>query len=219
QGRSALILALPLLWGCGLILLYAAWLPLPFQHGRYVIPALPALIVAGVIGTGLLLTWARQILLVRAATRALALAAVLLFMVFVIGPGRAAHQLDVDIIQQEMVAAAGYIAENLPPHELLVIHDIGAVGYFAPRPLLDIAGLINPEVVPLIGNPDGLWNLMAARGGRYLLAFADQIPNDDPSDPRLCPIYQSPGDAAIRAGGTKMVLYALAWDRRCPPQP
>jgi hypothetical protein len=219
QGRSAAILTLPLAWGVGLILLYGAWLPLPFQHGRYVIPALPALITVGVIGTALLLTWARRNLLMRAATRALALATVLLFGVFVIGPGRAAHQLDVDIIQQEMVAAAGYIAENVPIDDLLVIHDIGAVGYFAPRPMLDIAGLISPEVVPLIGDPQALWDLMEARDGRYLLAFADQIPNDDPSDPRLCPVYLSPGDAAIRAGGTKMVLYALAWDRRCPAQP
>lgn len=215
--RLAPVYALPILWGIGLILLYSAWLPLPFQHGRYVIPALPALITAGVMGTAMLLSQSRRVMPARAAVRALSLAAALLFAVFVIGPGRTAHQLDVAIIQQEMVSAAGYIRAHVPIDELLVIHDIGAVGYFAPRPMLDIAGLVSPEVVPLIGNAEGLWALMESRGGRYLLAFADQVPNDDPADPRLCPIYWSPGDAALIAGGSKMILYTIAWDRRCPP--
>lgn len=214
--RSALLYLLPLLWGGGLILLYAAWLPLPFQHGRYVIPALPALITAGVIGTAALWRWSRRRFLPRVIVTALSGAAALLFLAFALVTGLAAHRLDVAIIDQEMVAAAAYIRENVSADELLVIHDIGAVGYFAPRPMLDIAGLISPEVIPLIGNADGLWALMEQRGGRYLLAFTDQIPNDDPTDPRLCPLYQSPGNAALIAGGTKMVLYGLAWDRQCP---
>ena len=46
RGRR-LLLALPLVWAAALILLYAATLPLEFQHGRYVIPALPAAIYGG----------------------------------------------------------------------------------------------------------------------------------------------------------------------------
>ncbi|NDJ62636.1 MAG: hypothetical protein GYB67_16045, partial [Chloroflexi bacterium] len=41
--RARLLWLLPTVWGLALIALYAAWLPLPIQHGRYLIPALPAL--------------------------------------------------------------------------------------------------------------------------------------------------------------------------------
>ena len=82
--------------------------------------------------------------------------------------GLQAYVLDVTVIDQEMVTAALWIKDNIPPDDLLVTHDIGAVGYFAPRPILDIAGLVSPEVVPLMRNPDALWALMQERGAQYL---------------------------------------------------
>ncbi len=53
--KDSLLHGLLLIWPVALIMLYAATLPLEFQHGRYVIPALPAAIVAGVVGMGWLL--------------------------------------------------------------------------------------------------------------------------------------------------------------------
>jgi hypothetical protein len=35
---------------------------------------------------------------------------------------------------------------------LIAAHDIGAIGYFAERPLLDLAGLISPEVIELLSD-------------------------------------------------------------------
>lgn len=206
------------LWGAGEIALYAAWLPLPFQHGRYVIPALPALIVAGALGTIQLVRMSRRHTLPRIVTTVLAMSAVIIYVVFLFGFGLSAYRLDVAVIDQEMVGQARFIRDNLPDDELLVIHDIGAVGYFAPRPLMDLAGLINPELIPLIENTDveGMWDLIRERDGRYLLAFPDQVPGDDPNDPRLCPLHATPGDASITAGGQKMMLYTINWDEDCP---
>jgi hypothetical protein len=146
----------------------------------------------------------------------LALSAALMFVAFLV-PGLQAYRQDVAIVDQEMVTSARWIAANLPPEELLAIHDIGAVGYFAPRPIFDIAGLVNPEVIPLIADAEATWALIEARGARYLLAFPDQIPGDDPTDSRLCPLFTTGGTAALTAGGENMTLYALAWDGACPP--
>lgn len=216
--RRKLLYLLPVLWGVGEIALYAAWLPLPFQHGRYVIPALPALIVAGVLGTLELVARSRSSLIPRVLSSVLALSAAAVYAVFLFGFGLSAYRLDVAVIDQEMVSQAHYIRDQLPPDELLVIHDIGAVGYFAPRPLLDIAGLISPEIIPLIDANDveGMWNLILERDGRYLLAFPDQVPGDDPDDPRLCPLHETPGNAALIAGGMKMTLYMIVPDENCP---
>ena len=211
----AVWLFLPPVWGVALIGLYAFTLPLPFQHSRYVIPALPALIVAGVVGSGWMLKWGRGTVLARVFTRSVALAAALMFLVFAFVVGAQAYRQDVAIIDQEMVAPAHWIADNIPSDVLLAVHDIGAVGYFASRRILDIAGLVSPEFIPTIADAEAMWALLETRGAQYLMAMPDQVPGDDVNDARLCPVYQSDGRAAIIAGGEKMTIYGLAWDDPC----
>lgn len=216
EDRTAILLLAPLAWALALIALYAARLPATYQHGRYVMPALPHLIVTGVAGTGLILHRAgRQRMAGRVAGRALALATVALYIAFwAIGAQQFGQ--DVRIIQTEMVAAARWVAATIPPEELLAVHDIGAVGYFAPRPILDLAGLISPEVIPIIRNGKALWALLQTRQARYLMAFPDQVPGGDTGDPRLCPVYSTGSPWAAAAGGSNMTVYALAWDGHCP---
>jgi hypothetical protein len=216
RDRRALLDLLPVAWAVWLVLLYAAWLPAPYQHGRYVIPALPALIVCGVVGTVELLQSARRTVGGRVVTRALSVAAALVFLYFGLIAGPTAYRRDVQIIDEEMVTAARWIAVNIPPQDLLAVHDIGAVGYFATRPLLDIAGLINPEVVPIYHDREALYELMRIRDARYLLAFPDQLPGEDVTDPRLCPVFTTDGQTAIGAGYQNMTLYALTWTGICP---
>jgi hypothetical protein len=61
---------------------------------------------------------------------------------------------DVALIEGEMVNVAHWLNQNTRPDELVAAHDIGAIGYFAERPLLDLAGLISPEVAPFLGDED-----------------------------------------------------------------
>ncbi|MBN2470580.1 MAG: hypothetical protein JXN59_07640 [Anaerolineae bacterium] len=216
RDRAALLLLIPIIWALALVLLYAARLPATYQHGRYVVPALPHLIVFGVAGTAYLSAWLqRRGMAGRVLGRALVLTVIVLYALFW-GIGFEQYGRDVRIIQSEMVASARWIAATLPPDELLAVHDIGAVGYFAPRPILDLAGLVSPEVIPVIRDGAALWDLMAARDVRYLLAFPDQVPGQDADDPRLCPMFTTGAPEAIAAGGQNMTVYALAWDGNCP---
>jgi hypothetical protein len=217
KDRSAILLLAPVLWAAALIGLYAARLPAPYQHGRYVIPALPHLILFGVTGTALIWRTGRGSLGGRVLSWVLALTAGLLFGLFVFIGGQQ-YARDVQIIQSEMVVTAHWLADNIPPDDLLAVHDIGAVGYFAPRPILDLAGLVSPEVIPIIRDADALWALMEQRGTRYLMALPDQIPGQDPADLRLCPIFSSGGTWSPAASGANMAVYALVWDGVCPPQ-
>jgi hypothetical protein len=213
--RTAVLWLLPILWTLALIALYAARLPLPFQHGRYVIPALPTWILAGVIGSVWLYRRALRSLIGRVLARTLAGSAAALFVAFAFTLGLSAYRQDVAIIDQEMVTAAHWVEANLPPEDLLAVHDIGALGYFAPRPILDIAGLVTPEVIPIILDGDALWALMEERGAVYLMAMDDQVPNDDPTDPRLCTIFSTGGALAPVSGGSNIRVYRIAWDRIC----
>jgi hypothetical protein len=213
--RRALFYILPLIWAASLILLYAARLPAPYQHGRYVIPALPSLVLVGAVGSLELLRQSQHSPMGRVLTRTLAVSALLVFVFYALVIGPSAYRRGVRIIEEEMVTTSLWIAKNIAPQELLAVHDIGALGYFAPRPIVDIAGLVSPEVVPFILEKDPLYDYLQSRGARYLMAFPDQVPGDDLNDPRLCRVYITGNRSAPEAGGANMSVYALEWDGIC----
>lgn len=219
-------LLLPLVWSIAHIALYAARLPASYQHGRYVMPALPPLVFAGTIGLLWLLRLPsnrksklpnRQSMVVRIVLRVLAISYIVVSLSFLF-LGMNAYTNDVAVINTEMIAAAEYIQANIPEDELLAIHDIGAVGYFAPRFIIDIAGLVSPDIIPIVANPDALWQYLEESGAVYLMAFPDQIPNENPNDPRLCRVFYADSDVTERLQGREgmsMAIYRLDWDENC----
>jgi hypothetical protein len=215
KSRQWLLLMIPVLWVIALILLYAFRLPAAYQHGRYVMPALPSIVLIGVIGTLYAVDKWKQTLLPRVLGRALLMSALLTSLVFALVIAPPIYATDVAIINEEMVASALWIDKNISQDELIAIHDIGAVGYFSSRPMLDIAGLVSPDVAPIVADADALWQLMKARDVRYLMAFPDQIPGDSVADDRLCQIFITNGKTAQRQGGSNMAIYRLAWDGKC----
>lgn len=213
---------LPLFWSIALIATYAARLPASYQHGRYVIPALPSLVFIGVVGMVWLINQSSKkrstgAMLQRVIIRVLAISTALVYLYFVF-IGMNAYVTDVQIINSEMVVSAEYIRDNIPEDGLMAIHDIGAVGYFAARPVLDIAGLVSPDVIPIIANPAELWALMEEHGVVYLMAFPDQVPKKQPENVQLCLNFYADSEITRRvrgAEGTSMSIYRIAWDATC----
>ena len=207
--RKQLIYLAPLLWTGLLILIYTLRLPAYYQHGRYVMPAIPPFIVMGVGGTLSLVASARRSrqLLMRVIARSLVTTALAVFMVFWI-IGAQVYASEVHAINSDMLVASKWLATNVTPDQLLAVHDIGAVGYFAPRPILDLAGLISPEVIPIIRDGPALMGLMQQRGVHYLMVLPSQLPTAS-NDPRLCQHFNANG----AMGG--MAIYELAWDGHC----
>lgn len=150
--------SLPLLWAAGHIFLYAWRLPVTYHHGRYLLAALPIWILYGLAGWHTLLAFLQARLPQRTA-RLLPLAtggifASLLLIFLLLGAQQ--YAANVAFIEGEMVNVAHWLRQNTQPDELIASHDIGAIGYFAERPLLDLAGLISPEVVPLLTDDPAL---------------------------------------------------------------
>ncbi len=228
--RRNIAYLLPFVWAILLLSAYAVRLPASYQHGRYVMPVLPHLLLYGVGGTLVILKTGRRRPGLRVLSRALALSAVLVTLGFV-WLGARQYAQDVRIINTEMVETARWVERHLPPDDLLAVHDIGALGYFAPRPILDLAGLVSPEVVPLMRDDTGLMRLMCERGARYLMVFPDQRPAA-PDDPRLGrvweydpdlgkdviqPLFRTQTSYAVEAGGGHMMVYELNWPPDCEP--
>jgi hypothetical protein len=203
-------LLLPAAWCFVHLSLYALRLPVTYQHGRYQMPVIPFFILLGVGGMAHLLRPNARTLLPRVLSRAAIAATVLVGLAF-LGLGARAYVTDVAFIQGEMVATARWLEDHTPPGSLIAVHDIGAVGYFTTRPLLDLAGLVTPEVIPFIADEARLIELMQARGANYAVFFPDWSAAYQrmAQDPRLEPVHVTGFKWTLSLGRTNMTVYRV----------
>jgi hypothetical protein len=169
---------LPLVWMFAHFAVYALRLPVSYQHGRYLLPIIPIVLLYGIVGTVLLLDRIKARSnkpLARLLRRVYALTIIVVFALYV-PIGAAAFATDVAIINGEMVAVAQWLDRNTPPDAIVAAHDIGAIGYFARRPILDLAGLISPEVIPFIRDEVQLGEWMQTEGADYFVTFPGWYP-------------------------------------------
>jgi hypothetical protein len=168
--QRRLFYLLPLFWAGGHVFLYAWRLPVTFQHGRYLMPIMPVWVIYGLAGWVLVLLYSssentRTLWLGQQVARL----SFTIIMLFFLLQGALAFAADVAIVEGEMVTVAGWLATNTPPDALIASHDIGAIGYFAERPLLDLAGLISPDVIPLLKDEDALAQYILQSEAQYLV--------------------------------------------------
>ncbi len=159
---------LPLVWAGGHVLAYAWRLPVTYQHGRYLLPILPVWVLFGLAGwLGLMGQWGDG-RLSRIGKRSLTLTGTVIWLVFLLLGGQA-YATDVAFIEGEMVTVAEWLAANTSPDALIAAHDIGAIGYFSERPLLDLAGLVSPEIIPWLADEARLADYIGRSDADYLV--------------------------------------------------
>ncbi len=200
--RKSTPMLLALGWCVSYFLVYIVRLP-AYQHGRYLMPAMPTFFVLAVIGY-LELREASWLGRFRKAFRSgmqLSLAALTVGFFFL---GARAYGQDVALIESEMVDTATWAAQNLPPGAVVAAHDIGALGYYDDHPLVDLAGLISPEVVPFMRDQARLAVFLNQQGVRYLIAFPDLYPR---LALQATPLHSSHGSFAPGMGGQSMTIY------------
>jgi hypothetical protein len=191
------------IWFLGYTGIYAWRLPVTYQHGRYVIPAMPVFFLVGSLGMAELLELDSQVFWQRIISRAwIAALGAVLGLFWIIGARTYAN--DVAIIETEMVTTAQWVAENTSPDALIAAHDIGALGYFSQRDLLDLAGLVSPEVIPFIRDETALKRYLDAQKADYLVTFPDWYPVLS-SKGEL--IYRTSGKFSPAHGGENMAVY------------
>lgn len=163
-----------LIWAIGYMLLYISRLPV-YQHGRYVMPAMPIFFLLGLLAVVEFFSskkFGRYHWLAESLWKTSLVAVTLLFIIL----GARSYANDVALIEGQMVATAQWTAANLPPDAVLAVHDIGALGYFDNHTLIDMAGLVSPEVIPFIRDEGQLAVHLDAAGTDYLIAFPDFYP-------------------------------------------
>jgi hypothetical protein len=195
----------PAIWACTFLGAYALRLPVTYQHGRYAMPVLPVLIVLGIEGSFQLFSRMKNGPWPRIMARAWALSTGVVGIVF-LALGARAYGMDVAIIETEMVKTARWIAGHTKREAFIAAHDIGALGYFGDRPLLDLAGLISPQVIPILRDEPALAQLLKEEGADYLMTFPGWYPELTED---LEMVYSSNGEYSPQLDGENMTVYRL----------
>lgn len=192
-----------LLWWSGYIALYAWRLPVTYQHGRYIIPTIPIFLFWGISGYAeihSINTYKRWKWVFQRAWQISIIAALAIFWVM----GMNAYRQDVAVIQTEMVATAKWISRNTPPDSIIAAHDIGALGYFGDRKIVDLAGLISPDVIPFLRDESRLAEYMDSKNVSYFVSFPDWYPR---LSKMALPIFTTGSIYAPQQGQLNMVVY------------
>jgi hypothetical protein len=192
-----------LVWIGSFIALYALRLPVVYQHGRYLMPVIPVLLLLGMQGMH---TWCERMSVSGwrwVLGRAWQATTVIVSGTFLV-LGSRAYARDVAIIETEMVAAARWISERTPPNALVAAHDIGALGYYGERPIVDLAGLVSPEVVPFMRDERALVRYLDEQKADYLMTFPDWYPL---LTARAEPVFRTEEIYSPAVGGENMTVY------------
>ena len=219
---------LPALWLFALPMAYACMSPPqgPFavgNFGRYYFPLLPVLVVVGVLGIER--ATLRLPRLALGGVRLQASTVVLLGLLAVAGldaaTGRDRYLGSVRDVDSSDVQAAVWLAEKLPPDALVAAQDIGAIKFLLPNRVLDLAGLVNPEILPVLrgssGLGDGDWearlfDYLATRRPDVLVVFPSSYPRLTRTNgfTRLA-TFEIPGNRTM--AGPELSIFATPWTR------
>jgi len=159
-------------WSLVFLLAYAGRIDPNYHHSRYLLPALPPLIILAAIGAAPVLLAPRR-LLVHVASLALLIATPIC-----IGRAIVIYQTDVAEINCLEVETGQWLHTHLPPGVLIASHDVGAISYFSGHPMLDFTGLVDPELISLVHDPNRLERYFKAHHVAYVAIYRDWFPPD-----------------------------------------
>ncbi len=215
---------LPALWLFGLPLAYAAISPpgdlVAGNFGRYFFPLFPFLAVLGVVALAPL--GERLAATAGAGGRRRVLVALLVAVLaapsarsLIETAGRYAQS--VDNVASSDVRMARWLAGRLPAEAVLAVNDIGALGYFLPNRLVDLAGIANPELAGYIaeapGRAEGIRRFLAERRPDYLVVFPSWFPELLAPGGGFEPVHAVEIPNNITMGGDVLAVYSTPWTR------
>lgn len=171
-----------------LIFVYWFRLPYAFRFGRYLMPIIPFMII--VSGTGfrdfakLLGNYFKSR---QAAVFVFFLLSgvTLLWSLVNYNEDKKNYADACRYILDRQVAAAKWLQANTNENDVVATHDVGAIGYYSGRKIVDIAGLVTPELISKMNDVDylaSMTNFMVENKVTYLAFLTEwyRIVNQNP---------------------------------------
>ena len=205
--------ALPFIWILLFVMIYRT-MKVPFYHW-YAAPALVGLSIVTGAGLAALLSLARRAVALKQAEGPLLVALGAVLVVLAGYPHlRALPETSKPHVLLGVYTAAGqWLHDHTPPGSTVGYYEIGFVGYYSDRPIVDSLGLVDPSIPPHVAKGDLAWAFRERRPA-FILRKADAIPlNSFAEEPWFAAEYrerlvfappgdpnQSPRDSVRTAG-------------------
>ena len=150
---------------------------------------------------------------IRGGARAASLVRVVYLAVAIVtlAPAADRYAWGVQNINAMQVHLGRWVDAHLPRSATLAVNDIGAIAYFSRRPVIDLMGLVTPEIRPYRrAGEAGVLRFVAERCPDFVIVFPTWFPEMTARRELLTPIYRVRLDRNEVSGGPEMVVYRLA---------
>jgi hypothetical protein len=171
-------------------LVFIYWYKLPYAHkfGRYLMPIIPFMIL--VSGTGfrdLAKLFGRYMKNRKAAiVTFIFITGIILAWSFVnYNDNKNYYAERCTYIYDRYRTAADWIKENTNENDIIATHDVGVIGYYSGRKIIDVAGLITPELIGKLNDNNYsviMTDYMKDKGVSYLAFLTEwyRVVNQNP---------------------------------------
>ena len=174
-----------------------------FQEGRYSTHLLPLALVVVAVSIGATLQNRRRA--VSVAWLALAL--------WLLVPASERYAWGVQNIEAMQVSIGHWVGDNTPPAARLAVNDIGAIAYVSRREIVDLMGLVTPEIVPYRRQgEEAVIRFLLESCPDYVIIFPTWFPRLAARADLLDAVHRVRLERVEVSGAPEMVVYRL---RRC----
>ncbi len=140
-----------------LALVFVYWYKMPYAHrfGRYMMPIIPFFILVSGIGFRDIFKLIGSYFSNRNLAVGLYLiVSVIIFLYSLKGyyDNKNEYAENCKYINDRQVAAAMWIKNNTNENDIVATHDVGAIGFYCGRKIVDVAGLVTPELISKIND-------------------------------------------------------------------
>lgn len=135
------------LWAIALPLASSILIPNWRHHARYMMPLIPFLNIIAIFMFWHLHSFVKNIKFQNIFSNKIALSCLLIFSLGYFSVYYVTIAKNTGNINDQQVEMAYWIEENIPADEMIAINDIGAITYITKRPIIDMAGLVTPEIL------------------------------------------------------------------------
>ncbi|UCC69416.1 MAG: hypothetical protein JSV79_05755 [Armatimonadota bacterium] len=199
--------------------LVAGYRPPGFQSQRYLANLNPLFLLLGLVG-GWWITEQVRHLRGGAARTALTLA---VFAASLAGQPAAAitYASNVRDTTAMHVAVGRWVRDHTPRGALLAVNDVGAIGVISEHRVIDLQGLVTPEILPRRDMahraartaPQAVFEFIVEHRPDYLIIFPSWYPELDRRRDLFTPVFSVLLKENITAGSPLMVVYRTTWPK------
>ena len=204
-GRAVLVPALVLVAHPLGMALLAPYRGPSFQEGRYSTHLVPLAVVVAIVGLSRLLS---------EHGRRWVIAGWLCLALVSLWPGSLRYAWAVQNINAMQVHLGEWVDRNLPANARLGLNDVGAIAFISRREVVDLMGLVTPEIRPYRrAGERGVLKYLEQACPDYLIIFPAWFPRLAALSDRFSPVYRVRLAHNTVAGADEMVVFETSWNR------